>query len=571
MSRWRVGQAGGVVRSREFVALSKGTSLALIDRAMTKTLRPAARARVPGFLVMLAVASCGKGMGSGGTGGSAAGTSGGGTVGGSPEGGMSGSAAGASAGGMSGSAGSTSGTGAGGLGGTTGTADWFGGSGTGLFTGTAGTGVSCVQPPPRNCGTSLCGNGTRDTCEYSTGPGTCPAASFTEECDGTDFGAVNCIAWGFGSGTLTCSYECRVDFSTCRACGMAPSIASCGQAPFTSDPSRMGIGANDTQVAVAWIQQQPFGSTPALYVSRLSPMLELIGTTHFDDTKLGGSLENVVIAPLASGWVAAGWANSEVFIRGIDANGGDLGRLTVDTVGVDDLLAMPVLASRPNGGPLLVWQSKTALKAAVVAADGRSISTPRTLPSGGVVTGFDPAVYAGGAFYIAELVGPPFATTPQPMRIQRVEADGTPGTAVDALPGVTAWTASLVEGADDLRVLYRGAVPGGTSSSNQSVQLQRIDASGQAVLPAPVVIDQAEGGWATGTAFGGDTVVVSAKIEHLLSVTRIGSDGTIVTPTRTVAATQFSSFFSQGFARRGADVVIAWAEIQKIMLARVTP
>ena len=471
---------------------------------------------------------------------------------------------------MSGSAGSTSGTGAGGLGGTTGAAGWLG-SGTGLFTGSAGTGVSCSEPPPRNCGTALCGNGTRDTCQYSTGPGTCPMASFTEECDGTDFGAVNCVAWGFGSGTLTCSSECRVDFTTCRTCGAGPGIASCGVAPFTSDPSRMGIGANDTQVAVAWIQQLPFGSTPALYLSRLSPTLELIGTTHIDDAKLGGSLENVVIAPLASGWVAAGWANSEVFVRGIDANGGDLGRLTVDTIDANDLLAMPMLASRPSGGPLLVWQSKTALKVAVVSPDGRSISTPRSLPSGGVVTGFDPAVYAGGAFYIAELVGQPFATTPQPIRIQRVEADGTPGTAVDALPGVTAWTASLVEGADDLRILYRGAVPGAASSSNQSVQFQRLNASGQPLLSAPVVIGEAEGGWATGTAFGGDTAVVSAKIEHLLSITRIGSDGTIVTPTRTVAATQFSSFFSQGFARRGPDVVIAWAEIQKIMLARVTP
>ena len=536
---------------------------------MTNTVGTESRARVCAFLipagavpllVVLAIAGCGKATGSDGTGGT-------GGSGGSSGGGMGGSVAGTSGGGRSGSPGT------GGLGGTTGTAGTFGGTGTGLFTGTAGTGAACNEAPPQGCGAALCGNGTRDTCQYPTGPGTCPMASVTEWCDGTDFGGVSCAAWGFGAGTLTCRSNCQVDTSTCRICGEGPGIASCGMAPFTADPSRMGIAATDTEVAVAWIQQ-PFGTTPALYFSRLSAALELIGTTHFDDAKLGGSLENVVLAPLASGWVAAGWANSEVFIRGIDASGRDLGRLTVDTIGVDDLVALPTLARRRDGGPLLVWQSKTALRVAVISGDGRSVSAPRELPAGGTLSGWMSAVYAGGAFYVSVLVGQPFPTAAEPIRILRVEADGTPGAAVDALPGVKADSASLVEGADDLRIVYKGAIPGATSASDQGLQFQRVGAAGQPLLSAPVLIPE-DGyvDWAIGTAFGGDTVVMaSGGTDTRLSVTRVGSDGTIVTPTRTVAGTPPpSSFFSQGLARRGPDVVVAWAQIQKIMLARVTP
>ena len=57
--------------------------------------------------------------------------------------------------------------------------------------------------------TNTCGNGVRDG---------------WEDCDGTDLGATTCAGLGL-TGTLACTPDCRLDFSTCA---IAPGPARCG-------------------------------------------------------------------------------------------------------------------------------------------------------------------------------------------------------------------------------------------------------------------------------------------------------------------------------------------------------
>jgi hypothetical protein len=516
------------------------------------------RACVPScglFAVAFAVCNCGGGPGSGRTTGTAGTTGSAGTTGAA---GTTGSAA------TSGAAGTTGGGGVTGSAGITGS-----GGGGGFIGGTGGAGTSdiCVPNTMPNCGAALCGNGAIDTCSVPSGVGPCPTISVTEACDGSNFRGDTCAAHRFGSGTLTCSSLCTVDTSSCVDCGAGPKIASCGNAPFTSTPGAVGIAATSSEVGIAWM-----GSTTPRVVTfeRLSPTLQTLSTTRIQDPGFV-SLVDVRVASLPSGWVITWLTDSELLIHTMDASGRDLGRTTVDT----NSGSSSVFASRSDGGPLIVWQVGDVVKSAIIAADGRSLTTPRQLPfmpSRGFPSSRSmTAAYAGGAFYVA---APAYDAADPPMRMVRIETDGTVGTGVDVLPGTGAKQLTVVAGADDLRVVYRKPVASGSTDS--AIIFQKIAATGASasdpiVLATPSFYDGASGAF----AFGTDTVaVLSTAGPGTLDGVRIGGNGQIATPLFPIMGSWrglAGHVAEQNVARVGSDIVALWYTSSGIRLARVTP
>ena len=494
------------------------------------------------FAVAFAVWNCGGGLGSGGTAGTA---------------------------GTTGAAATTGGASDLGEAGTTGSAGITGSGGRGGFvggTGGAADGNTCIPGTPVNCGASLCGNGAIDTCSLPGGAGPCPTISVTEACDGTNLRDDTCAAHGFGSGTLACSSICTVDTSNCVDCGAGPKIASCGNAPFTSTPRAVGIAATSSEVGIAWM-----GGTPTrVTFERLSPTLQTLSTTLIQDLGFV-SLLDVRVASLPSGWVITWLTDSELLIHTMDASGRDLGRTRVDT----NSGSSSVFASRSDGGPLIVWQVGDVVKSAIVAADGRSLTTPRPLPfvpsHGFPSSRSTTAAYAAGAFYV---VAPAYDAADPPMRMVRIETDGTVGTGVDVLPGAGAKQLTLVTGADDLRAVYRGPVASGSTDS--TIFFQKIAATGASASdPVALATGSFHDGASGAFAFGTDTVaVLSAAGPGLLDGVRIGGNGQIATPLFPIMGSSrglAGHVAEQNVARLGSDIVGVWYTSSGTRLARVTP
>ncbi len=501
------------------------------------------------FAVTFAIWSCGGGLGSGRTTGTA---------------GTTGAAATTGTAATSGDAGTTGG------GGVTGSAGITGSGGDGGFIGgTGGAGISdnCSLSVNLSCPASLCGNSAIDTCVVQAGVGACPAVTILEPCDGSNFRGDTCAAHRFGSGTLTCSSICTVDTSSCVDCGAGPKIASCGNAPFTSTPLAVGIAATSSEVGIAWM-----GSTTPHVVTfeRLSPTLQTLSTTRIQDPGFV-SLVDVRVASLPSGWVITWLTDSELLIHTMDASGRDLGRTTVDT----NSGSSSVFASRSDGGPLIVWQVGDVVKSAIIAADGRSLTTPRQLPfmpsHGFPDSRSMTAAYASGAFYV---VAPAYDAADPPMRMVRIETDGTVGTGVDVLPGAGAKQLTVVAGADDLRVVYRKPVASGSTDSAivfQKIAATGASASGPVVLATGSSYDGASGAF----AFGTDTVaVLSTAAPGTLDGVRIGGNGQIATPLFPIMGSWSGlagHVAEQNVARVGSDIVGLWYTSTGIRLARVTP
>jgi hypothetical protein len=348
---------------------------------------------------------------------------------------------------------------------------------------------------------------------------------------------------------------------------------SCGDAPQFSNAAAFQIAATDSEVAVAWIEQSATAHGK-LHITRLSPSLDFVSASEFVDSTLESLPLSLDIAPLPSGWVAAGMGVSEVFVHGVDATGGDLGRLTIDQLPGGEGGPV-VLAPRPTRGPLVVWQALTStIRAVVVSDDGRSTSTPRDLPLPStwpqqLVLN---AVFVGGAFYVlttdwdSSVYG-------GPLRMLRVEADGTPGAAYDVLPGVHTWDARLVAGAADLQLIL-----GGTVDDFAGIW-QRIDATGAALSPPSVVYDLVKYYTrVSAVAFGTDTVVWlsnwwDSSLGGGVALVRVDATGNVVTPAYQVASGPVSFSTWGAIARRGPDVVVGWTngDNGKVRLARVTP
>ena len=160
--------------------------------------------------------------------GGAGGQAGGGHAGETSAAGTSGGAGAAGTGGATGT-GASSNTGTGGPGGCRGGGS-AGSSATVGGAGVSGAAACCYAPP--SCLEGLCGNGVRDACTASSGPGSCPPYSFSEQCDGHDLHGETCVSIGHGSGTLACSDACFFDMTGCYTCAAnSPAVARCNAVP----------------------------------------------------------------------------------------------------------------------------------------------------------------------------------------------------------------------------------------------------------------------------------------------------------------------------------------------------
>ena len=522
--------------------------------------------RKVGMIGCLAVgvwlAGCGGGtLGGGAGGGGITSITGVAAAGGAPAGGISGAAGIVGTGGFSGSMGS-------GFGGSMGSG--FGGSGF----------ISCPPPPPI-CGT-LCGNGRRDTCARSLGPG-CPTQTWTEDCDGNDFGGDSCGARGFAGGALVCRGDCTVDDSGCSDCApIGGSVISCGRAPiqFTGQFG-FGIAATDTEVGIAALGSDNLGGT-TLSLARLTPSLDLAGTVQLEATAAAGSttIYATAVAPLSSGWIVAGCGYPQVFIHRVDASGREVARAVVDRISDPYdacITGSLVLASRPGGGPLLLWRSgwDTNLHASLVADDGLSAGAPQTIAAPpAFLSDTVSAAWIGDAFYIAATIESP-PDYRGVLHLVRFPPGGTPTGGDVPISEDVYSPPAIAAGAPDLRVVYDSAPLSGVDNAYYTVLWRRLGPSGEP-LSAPVTVGTylTVNGPPRAVAFGDETLVVIGDnyTSGRITLVHLGSDGQIAAPGYDLARTPRYYVGLGDIVRRGPDAVVAWTgSYGSLYLARVTP
>jgi hypothetical protein len=433
--------------------------------------------------------------------------------------------------------------------------------GVGASAGMTGEGP-CFDLPYDNtrCLDGLCGNGVVDVCTTRAAVGPCPELKATEICDGADVGGATCVDRGYGSGTLVCDNRCAgVDTSGCKECGaLDASLLRCGDAPIAVSPPMAVMAATDTEVALAWLELDSAGEL-VLAFARLSPNLDLLSVSRVADASpvIGGNLQ---IAALPTGWVVAGLSESDVVVQAFDADGLPLARTTVDTLSAGVYPNALMLAARPSAGPLLLWMLNDEMRVAMVAADGRSATAPTTLTTDDISGALYGVAWVGDAFYVAMTLER--GNNPDQLHLKRVDSTGKLVAAFDALPGVSVWDASLVTGAQDLRVVYTGEVGAPIGGQRpRSVVWQRLDATGNPVGDAISLGSAAEYQWGRGVAFGTDTGLLVEGFGDPLTMAsaRLASDGRTVASPHTIARGEpLGRGWIIGTVRRGPDLIVAW-------------
>jgi hypothetical protein len=448
--------------------------------------------------------------------------------------------------------------------------------------GASGTGAEhpCFSRPPLenpNCLAPLCGTGAIDSCTLGAAFGACPELKATEVCDGADLGGRTCETRGFGSGTLRCAPDCAdLDWSGCKECSAIDStLLHCGDAPLSVTSIMVGIAATDTEVALAWMERDG-ADRPVLGFARLSPNLDVLSTSRVPDASLD-LISSLQVAALPSGWVVAGRGDPDLVLHAFDAMGQPLQRSTVDTYLGEVVQEDFTIAPRPDGGPLLVWFNENrTMRAAIVAADGRSTSAPVNLATGELANSAPSVAWIGGAFYVAVVLQRP--TNDHQLHLKRVDGNGAVVAAFDALPGVIVWDPTLVARADDVRVVFDGPVgpPVAGMDPPWAMQWQRFDAIGNAV--GEPVRFPSEFAWGRGVAFGADTSLLLLGFGERASLVsaRLASDGHSVTPIRKFAGgNTIGESWGHAIVRRGSDVVVLWYYDQspvpgrRVQLARI--
>jgi len=457
--------------------------------------------------------------------------------------------------------------------------------GTGGFAGefgTGGSGVVCPPLVPPVCGTTYCRNGIADTCPTMAPPG-CPS-TVSEECDGADFGSDSCAARGFASGNLICKADCTVNADGCSPCVPGPSTLRCGTAPVTnSNATSFALAATDSEVAYAMLTHDYNMGVDELWLTRLTQNLDVTTVTAVDNTSQpgplnGAGLYTTALAPLASGWVVAVCNDRGVYIHVFGANGQDAGRMDVPSItgNYETCYSSPVLAARPGGEVLLVWQTYVGVNTTVIAPDGRSLTPPQTILGQDVAALDIPAAaWIGDAFYVGSTIIPQLqmGSYTLELRITRVTVDGQGGAFGDFFSGFSGQT-TFAAGADDIRVVYGGVPPGGGPYDSGMIW-ERIAANQAVLTPVALAASASYYGRAPAVAFGDDTVVLlPGAAGQALGLARVALDGTLVTPPHDVLAAPNYFFGAWDMVRRGPDVIVGWMTWgvpSPIGLARLTP
>jgi hypothetical protein len=479
--------------------------------------------------------------------------------------------------------------GLGGAGGAAGAASGFGGNS--VIPGGAGNlgaggllpGDTCPLPVTAACGLSLCGNGVRDQCTttWSPGSGPCPARQVTEGCDGTDLGSDSCAAHGFTGGTLACSSDCVPNTAACTEClPIGDGLVRCGTAVVATDQSaEVALGASGAEVGLALADSDPDASYPPWRIRflRLSSALDLISTTTLEAE--GGSL---AVSPLADGWVVAAAVEEGLVLHTLDAHGQKVARTVVAENGRDasswdaSIVSRearnPRFAARPDGGPLLVWQTSTGVRAAVISPDGRSATAPVDVVERDSNTlAYPVAAYVDGAFSVIDK-----ARLADGAQLIRVGTDGHVISTAKILDGATVTPAELVAAGSSLHLIYDAAVPGPTiPKASDQIMFQSLSANG-AAIGSPVPLANL-GDYQTGSsavALGDDTMVLlNGRATSQLAVARLGADGHVGGAIRQLAKGPIYRY--QQIVKRGPDVIVGWhaqdGQRHWLGLARFTP
>jgi hypothetical protein len=509
----------------------------------------------------------------------AAGASAAGTVGGAGNAGAAGASGGAA--GAHGDAGLGEAGDVGGLAGT-------GGSLAGIGGAAGEPAPVCVNQPGQApaCGAALCGNGKRDRCLVTAcSDGT--VSSPGETCDTADLNGASCLVDGWGSGEMRCTATCALDRSACNSClPLSTSLLACGVAPVeTPNIVWFQIAATDAEVGLAWSaldgRARPMVRT--LSFARLSPTLASLGVTTLEmgtpESDTAPYFQAVVVAPRATGWIVTATTVKadptitdggvgELFFHALDAAGKDLGRVFVDKVS-DPMFALRfvTVAPRPNGAPLIVWGGEHLIRAAVIAADGRSAGKPVDVSIAGLMNvEASNAVFFGDAFYVV-YSGTDMETFAGVTRLVRFDA-GAAKTFDLSLEGRLVELA-LAAGSNELRLTYHG--PGATADSDPVTRLQRFTPVGSAV-GTPINLRPS----AMGLVGIGDSSVIFASdvVGNTIGFERFSSTGAAVTDLRNIAKfppnASVTNFTAAG---RGREVVGAWLEgtPSVIKLVRISP
>jgi hypothetical protein len=433
-----------------------------------------------------------------------------------------------------------------------------------------------------------CGNGVRDTCIKTDPSNRCPRYSFTETCDGSINVGPYCRDIGFGSGDVACSASCTFDTSGCSECIIAAPLVRCGPAPVTNaQPLAMAAAATDAEVALAWAEQQQ-GQAPTLHFARLSPSLDLVGATALADEAFAaasGGLApppTLAVAPLPSGWVVAGYAAPQIFLHAIDAMGQPIGRVVIVEVPAAEAGAgVPILAARPDGGPLVVWSRAGAVRAAVVAADGRSTTTSVVLSTAAApALGSPSAIFAFDAFNVAYSADA--GANRRQLWLARVEPDGTMTGMFDALRGTDVRSATLgpsqAFGSSDMTVVYQRYADPCVTDQGLAIYAQRISHVGIPLADAVLVGRPGQyDGWAESSAFtnasGASLLLLREGSWHsTLNVGWVKPQGKEFGVASQIAVDPTLPFRSLSLVRRGNDAIAAWLAPPRpgIRIARLT-
>jgi hypothetical protein len=418
-----------------------------------------------------------------------------------------------------------------------------------------GSGTDCCRSPS-SCIEGLCGNGVVDTCTAPSGPGSCPVVTFAEPCDGDDLDGQSCASFGYGSGALVCSNACSFDTTGCYSCAVgSPAVARCNVVPSkVFGPPAMA--ATDTETALVWLDQ-PDGDAVQIGFALLSSSLDVIATRQIVDAAIAApaptGAPTAQIAALPSGWLVLATTGSSLSLYTLDGAGTVVAHSALDPMSGGFEISSPILVSQPNGGPLVIWQVFNTY-AAVVSADGRSVTTPLEVPvdsyaGGGVLPSLTSAAFAAGEFqavFNENCVAGPC------LEIVSIALDGTVAGSFKP-PGVAApWGASLVTGADDLRLLYEADC--GTTLTNPCLMWQRMSSTG-AVLSSQVLINgsSTSGLPSSAVALGADGYVLGGQPASSMLL-HLSSDGAIAAGPSLIATVG-----SAVMVRQGSGLIAGWA------------
>jgi hypothetical protein len=420
------------------------------------------------------------------------------------------------------------------------------------------------------CG-NTCGDGARDSCRIEVterGPRFVPAPensndpeTYTEHCDGDDFGAQSCASRGHGSGALACTEQCTIDEGACRVCAEPDdTLLACEVDPSDTQPQELLLAASDNQLAALWVGETRETLTFALYENELgAPTAErLVPLEHPLD-----EYDTISVAPVPDGWlVAVGERTAQrVRLYHADASGTFAGEPTV----LEGVGESALLVPRASGVPLLLAQ---ALTDSTSPWSLLSLRADFSGSDGSVELGsFDPAmrrstpnaVFAGSNVLVA-------ATAENEVHVLRVDPDDLALLGDIVLPGTdSAYGHHYLAPSGDGAVLFSDLL-----AADESVAWVHLDAAGAPRASAVVLSPTPALAFLGPVASVGDHSFIPARGETGLELVRLEATGNPLEPVL-VAAGPGAIAGTVGITVQGGDVVVGAPSQGGLLLARIAP